>query len=375
MTDTNGELTLRRREQIIADKKEMMADGAAIDKHGNVNTKRFSRGPVPELVLSWWNKTTTCEVRREATDHRVIVVYSTEMQWVWHIIISTLICVLLLGIFVLGVGVPMVYTVVLGVVYVLVILGLIMFERYVVGSTTTYSDPIVMDSVLWEGVKEVAVQNMDKLPRRQEAKFKQALAKYKAEYKIAAQTAKKQGREVPEFDPPQKENFVTSSKGAHMMDDVFVEFQRGLEVGNIAQYHKDLYEVYAGDTDLLLSMGEGVRGCQCMACQYCHDHDITPTMTGIEAARRREDTRIIATEYALDWRREIGLTPKNGSSEHDEKAKKKAAAAVKAYDDKRAAQREAEAEAQRREEAKDRVAALRGAKKARIKELKARRKG
>lgn len=372
MTDNVDKSNPSRREQIIADKKEMMADGAAIDTDGRVNTQRFSRGPVPELVLSWWNKTTTCEVRREATDHRVIVVYSTEMQWIWHIVISTLICVLLLGIFVFGVGVPMVYTVVLGVVYILVILGLIMFERYVVGSTTTYSDPVVMDSVLWEGAKEVAVQNMDKLPRKQEAKFKQALAEYKAKYKTLAQAAKKQGGQAPEFDPPRKEDFVTSSKGAHTMDDVFVELTQALEADNIARYHKDLYDVYAGDTDLVMSMGAGVRGCQCMACQYCQDHDLTPAMTGIEAARRREDSRIIATDYALDWRREIGLTPKNGSSHHDEKAKKKAAAAVKAYDDKRAAEREAEAEARRRDEAKGRVAALRGVKKA---QKKARKKG
>lgn len=217
---------------------------------GDVNVHRFSIGPVVELSYRWWNRRVDYQVRREPSNHEVLVTSRTMPVWDIHIALACAISVVLLlyGIFSAHVGFGAV--IVLVVVFALVVAGVLSYERYVSGDTSQVGSIVRMDAVVWETIKQTI------------------------------------------------EDLRTSDEkvSASVLDDKVNEM---LRPGPQELYASRLYEGYHQDHGLLEVLGKGVRSCQCQGCRVMYDDGYAPERFGAQTATSNV---VLSLSSDMKWR-------------------------------------------------------------------------
>lgn len=235
---------------VSRDDASVQTSGARTVVDGDVNVSRFSIGPVVELSYRWWNRRVDYQVRREPSNHEVLVTSRMVPVWDIHIALACVIgaVVLLYGIVSANVGFGAV--IVLIVVFGLVVAGVLSYERYVSGDTSKVGSIVRMDAVVWETIK----QTIDDLRTSEE--------------KVSAG--------------------VLDSKVNEM-----------LRPGPQELYAKRLYEGYHQDHDLLEVLGKGVRSCECQGCRVMRDDGYIPERFGAQTATNNV---VLSLSSEMKWR-------------------------------------------------------------------------
>lgn len=296
-----------------------------------IDRQRFCLGPDNEVVLTWWDHKVTFSVLRERAGHQVLVNEDVDVDWTWHIVISS-IAALLVVIGSMMMGMPVVYALMLGILLGFIVMGLIMWERKLSADTldqlyrnTAQIDGetvICMDEPVWEDIKYAAAEV------------------YKRGTDKAAADEVASGRKIMQW--LQRLRPMPASA----MNDVLTEMHEQLGAVRLARHHKLLAEQYAASQSLTQKMGYGVRHCQCEVCQVVRAKDWSSeqTLPGIAAATKRQPHHVAVGEGAFVRAAVV-----------DAGRREKAKARVEAYDKKRQAQRLAEIERKRQEKARDYV--------------------
>ena len=217
-----------------------------------IDRQRFCVGPDNEVVLKWWDHKVTFSVLRERAGHQVLVNEDVDVDWTWHIVISS-IAALFVVIGSMMLGMPVVYALMLGILLGLIVMGLIMWERKLSADTldqlyrnTARIDGetvICMDEPVWEDIKYAAAEV-----------YKRGADKVAVGEAVS-------GRKVVQW--LQRLRPMPASA----MNDVLAEMHGQLDAVRLARYHKLLAEQYAASQSLTQKMGYGVRHCQCEVCQ------------------------------------------------------------------------------------------------------------
>lgn len=295
-----------------------------------IDRQRFCVGPDNEVVLKWWDHKVTFSVLRERAGHQVLVNEDVDVDWTWHIVISS-IAALFVVIGSMMLGMPVVYALMLGILLGLIVMGLIMWERKLSADTldqlyrnTARIDGetvICMDEPVWEDIKYAAAE----------------VYKRGADKVAVGEAAS--GRKVVQW--LQRLRPMPASA----MNDVLAEMHGQLDAVRLARHHKLLAEQYAASQSLTQKMGYGVRHCQCEVCQVVRAQNWgdEQTLPGVAAATKRQPHRLAVGEGAFV------------RAAVDVSRREKAKARVEAYDKKRQAQRLADIERKRQEKARDYV--------------------
>lgn len=251
-----------------------------------LNLKRFSLGPAQEVVLDWWDHRVTYSVRREHSGHQVLVNEDVSVQWKWHVVIGVLVAVGITG-GSLVFGMPILYSLLLGVLLGLIVIGLIIYERSIsedsldelYRSTTKIdgSSVLVLDEPVWEDVKGViasvydkAVDKADKVEQR----------------RFGGPSWLRRFRPIP----------------SAAMSGVLAEMHLQLEQVRLSRYHRTLRRHYENHKDTAVELGRGTRDCQCQAClviaeqQWSNDVSVSGSVKALERARGR-----IAVGTGVQW--------------------------------------------------------------------------
>lgn len=331
-------------EQYTQDTEDMKRGGGGLLRDGEINTRRFSQGPKSELILPWWNRQVRFDVRREPTNHRVVVAEVTESVWTAHMwVVGIISAVVVLSMVIFG-SLGLGYGVVLLAVFALVGYGLIIFERLVLGSTTVVGDIVVMDTTLWEGVRTLATKALDTVPAAQQAKYRNAVKQAKKDHAARVKQAKKNGELPPEYQGPNEQDYVATGGEPVTMDAILATVRGHLKSDSQENYHRKLWQRYEAQPTLATQVGTGVRDCGCIACEFCSTHDLEPSISGVEAARRH---------------RALG----GGATDNDARHQRKVAAAKAAVakrDERKRQQQAVEEDAERKRKAREHVEKLRG---------------
>lgn len=263
----------------------------------DLNLKRFSMGPVPEVVLRWWDHTVVYKVRRERSGHQVLINEDVTVDWTWHIVFGAVTGVAItLGSMLFGM--PVLYALMLGVLLALIVIGLVRYERSVSEDTldelyrsTTKIDGsavLVLDEPVWEDVKAVIAEVYD--------------TALDIEHDEHAG-----GPRLPQW----LRRFRPIPTAA--MNDVLAEMRLQLDKVRLSRYHRTLRRSYEKDTELLAEMGTGTRDCRCQACELVIEEGLSEQVTvpgsvkALERARGR-----IAVGTPVQWE-----TPAMAKAEKD----------------------------------------------------------
>lgn len=273
--------------------------GVAILEDGSINTERFSEGPDTELEVTWWNKRLVWKVRREPTGHRVVVARVAENIWRVHLMIAgAIIGLTVLGLVFLG-GLPLLYGIVLGLVLALIGYGALAWEQRAGDETAGIEEIIEMDSVMWVGVrKKVRTDYLAYTKEGQKRRYDEAVAhartlyarKYGDETGTVGKTYASGGKvlPVPKFQVPQKITDEFLDEASRLgPDEVAEKIKALLAPARQESYRKKLLATYRKDPTRAEAMGRGVLNCECAACQVQAELGIVPELSGAEAARRR----------------------------------------------------------------------------------------
>lgn len=295
-----------------------------------VPKRRFSVGPVDEVVLEWWDHTVTCSVWREHSEHRVVVHEDVDVRWAWHIGIAAA-CAVVVLVIALVAGLPVVYSLLSAVLLGLIVMGLIMYERTISADRldNIYRDAtkidgetmLLMDEPVWEDIKAVV----------------------KEAYDNGLRDTREKNTKVPKW------LLNLRPMPARFMDTVLRELHAQLDPDTLLDYHGLLEARYRESKQRTLDMGRGVRGCICRACtvrdvQGWDDEHIAP---GSAVGARRKRHRIAVGRGAVVDR---------GDSAQRTKARK----AVAEYEARREKERLAKIEQERKRKAQEYVARTRG---------------
>ncbi|BAU96142.1 hypothetical protein N24_1880 [Corynebacterium suranareeae] len=220
--------------------------------------------PENEVILHTWNRTTRCEVARDAADHRVRVTEITESRWTVHIIVSGVLSALAVLVLIIGAGLPLLYVPIFVAVIVMVVYALLRYEQRMSGTVYEEADPVEMDSVIWEGIKNDIAAD------------------------IAARAEAKKAKKPVASDAAAVGNYIASLR-QHML----VETQR--------RYHHKLGRELHNNPAQLEDYGSGLRGCECRACAVADKLDVTVQAHGVaQASVRKKDRLIIGRADGVD---------------------------------------------------------------------------
>ena len=297
--------------------------------------------PENEIIFHTWNRTTRCEVARDAADHRVSVTEITESRWVIHIIVSGILSALAVLVFIIGAGLPLLYVPIFVTVIVMVVYALLRYEQRMSGTVYEEADPVEMDSVIWEGIKcDIASD-------------------------IAARAEAKKAKKPVASDAVAVGNYIASLR-QHML----VETQR--------RYHHKLGRELHNDPAQLEDYGSGLRDCECRACVVAQKLGVTVHAHGVvQASARKKDRVIIGRTDGIDvagwWNHRQEARRKTSAAkqlERDAQRKRTQAERDKEIERKRKAQ-EFVAEQSGKAAAQRQRAEKKAAKQARVEELAA----
>lgn len=283
---------------------------------GVVNLARFHEGPTQEVVLTWWNKQIAYSTRREHNDHEVLVVRETMPVWRVHIAVIAAVSALVLFTVGLLTGAPLWVMLLLVVLCVLIGMTLLRFERYLVGdSLSSRGEIVAMDVPVWEGMKQMAHMQL----RRASDDSEVERSGLKAYLPVGKTTLTKVDTKLQE------------------------------QCGSDAQrrYAQQLYATYDVDIALAAALGRGVRGCTCQACKACAAHDVVPKALGSQVALRQPRMLVGMTTGVGRW----------VSKRLEDQRKARMVRNVERDDVRKVKAQEREAEAQRKQAAREYVKA------------------
>ena len=302
--------------------------------------KRFSVGPTDEVVLEWWDHTVTCSVWREHSEHRVVVCEDVDVRWSWHVGISAA-CAVLVVIIALFSGLSFLYSLMMGVLLGLIVMGLIMYERTISADRldSIYRDAtkidgetmLLMDEPVWEDIKAVV----------------------KEAYDNGLKDACEKNTKVPKW------LLKLRPMPARVMDVVLRELHAQLDPDTLRDYHGVLEAHYRESEEAARKVGRGVRGCICRACtvRRVEGWEDGNVIDGSAAGAQRKKYRVAIGDGAVVDR---------GISEQRKKAQKR----VAEYNMQREKQRLAEIEAERKRKAREFAAEKMGKNKKKKKRVK-----
>ena len=286
--------------QTKSDGKVAVSPGGAGLIDGEINVKRFSIGPVEEFSLNWWNRRVSWQVRREPTNHRVVVAEVWENVWRVHVMImAAAATVFLLGAMIFG-GLSFGYAVLIGVIFGLLLWGLLRYEQAISGSGREIRLLLEMDTTLWNGIVEWArgrAQNTVAARKRSRAARE---AEHKAAHKAAVKEAKKNGEEPPEYVVPDEDEFYVPPSDVDLHEsDVAEEINGRLSEDVQMVYREKLARRYRETPGSSSSLGWGVIGCGCTACEVNAELGLVPKLSGVTVARKIREARIASGEEEM----------------------------------------------------------------------------
>ena len=217
----------------------------------DIDLSRFSIGPATEVALTWWNRRARYTTRRENNDHMVLVL--REEFPIWHTHIALIAACSLIVVFFVGAftGMPWWSALLLMLLCVLISVVVLRFERYLVGDSQYHrGDVICMDTPVWEGMKQLAFETLQK-KSHQDSKLRSRLP-----------------------------------VGSRVLSNVDTRLQQQCEQHEQAVYATRLRKSYDEDISQAKALGKGVRGCTCQACQACSEHGVVPKHYGVEVATK-----------------------------------------------------------------------------------------
>lgn len=235
----------------------------AYNKYG-IDTDRFVQYSGVEFELTQWNKSTYFEVWRDRHNHEVAVVYYSRVIWDWYVAIVAAIDVLFMLIMLVITPLSVVNLLLMGLVFLLIGVGLIMFERTVVkdyiGDTPTC---VIMDTPVWEMIKS----------------------------RVLHQTKGVDFEDKPLSPVSRMVSTVKKDKDVLDPTEGLALMCSYLDTQSQKDYHKKLYAKYMHNFDLAYTQGRGMRGCGCQACRVMRQKNIVPDVTGLEATQHYKALR------------------------------------------------------------------------------------
>lgn len=283
-------------EATAADRKaeSEMSGGASVLADGEINIARFDIGPAEEFRVNWWNKEMIWEVRREPSNHQVVVAESTRNIWKVHMAVAGAV----LGVFtllaVLLFGLPLGYAIAIDVVLVLLVWGLLRFEQRLMGETNFIMGEITtLDSTIWEGIKIQMAKMSAQTVANQKKRYNEAVKEAKKAHGEAVKSAKKNGGTDPgKFVGPDVDDYIYSGDAAITETKVADKMREYLSEKSLEKLNGALVDRYLGNPELSKSMGWGVKGCECVACAVNSELGIVPKLSGISVARKLRERRV-----------------------------------------------------------------------------------
>lgn len=266
----------------LSDNQTVDFDNTYIINDGDIDTRRFSYTPRTELSLLWWNKRVDFEVRREPSEHRVLVLDVTTTVWTMHIIIASVVGVMGVGVLSFMLFGKLAYMLSCVAVYALIVTGLIGYERFLRGNNKQIGSIHIMDAIIWEGIKAIAEKQMDSTvdaaklkARRERKKIRQ---EHKARVAVAKRIAKDTGEAVVVPDMPYVPKYTdfltTTASAAPTTDSILEQVYHLCDIEVQQQSERRLRESFVNDTASLEALGRGVVHCECQGCQVAREKDM-----------------------------------------------------------------------------------------------------
>ena len=284
---------------------EEVPGGVAVLEDGSINTDRFSIGPETELELPWWNKVMTWDVRREPTDHRVVVARTVHPVWRVHIMVAAAVIGLaVFGLVVFG-GLSLLLALGMAVVLGLLGYGALVWEQRGSAGTTT-EEILEMDTSVWLTLrKKINAECLAFTKEGQQRRYNEAIDAARAIYD-AQYTDPKTGKigktystiedgvavtkPVPKFKISDRVKGEFLNKSVQLSPD-----EAQMKITNLLSPHQQeryqglLRKKYEERPNRAVNMGRGARDCGCLACAVNADRGVVPPLPGAEAAARRAE--------------------------------------------------------------------------------------
>lgn len=278
---------------------KVVIGGAAVLEDGSLNTARFSGGITTDLTLPRWNRKVLWESMSEPSGHQVLVARISRNVWTRHIqVAGGIVAVATLGTMVTG-ALPVMWALVLGVILMTLAAGAVGLEQRL--HQESPDSVIAMDRISWNAVVSQARANiLTNTEDGQKKLYKNAVELEREGWtkKYADPVTGEVGKTyiengqivaVPKYKPSTQlaERFLNPDTRLSA-DAAESKILKLLEPANVARIDKVVRGRYEKDQSKALARGLGVSECECQACIFNAEHDLTPTMTGAEARLQNE---------------------------------------------------------------------------------------
>ena len=302
---------------------------------GDINVQRFSLGPTVELSLHWWNRRIDYQVRREPSNHEVLVTARTAAVWNVHIAIAALLgCIVALWL-VATRAVGFMAFIVIVVVFSLIIVGVLAYERKLAPEYNDVGDIVRLDAPVWEGIKQIIADEIAASPASRKMAYRKAQAQAKLRKGVSQ---------------VRREDYINASMSdGASSDELHAKIHGYLRPDQLAEFDARLRASYVDNPALLESIGRGVRGCECQACAVMAEIGYIPEKFGAEARRLQPVIQVNTGHGVVDMMR------KRRSEMHEQKITRD----IARYESKRAADLERTRKREREAKAKAHVRKLR----------------
>lgn len=263
--------------------------GAGVDDAGEINTARFSEGPSVSAEVTWWNRRVSWAVRREPTDHQVVVAETVEPRWGVHIATAVAAALLFtIGAVLFG-GLSVVWSMVLLIVSLTIVASAVLWEQRM-SPARRIERIMVCDSVIWDAVCERIAEVESRTLSAQKKRFADAEQVAKTAHKAAVKEAKAAGVAAPDYEGPDKDDYI-DTETALGPDDVYRDISALLADEAQDKYHGDLGAALLANPTEALEAGRGVSGCTCAACGVNAELGQLPAVSGVVVGARRKQAR------------------------------------------------------------------------------------
>lgn len=268
----------------LSDNQTVDFDKIYIINDGDIDTRRFSYTPATELSLLWWNKRVDFEVRREPSEHRVLVLDVTTTVWTMHVIIASVVGFFGVGILSLALFGKLAYVASFLAVYVLMVVGLLGYERFLRGNNKQIGSIRIMDAIIWEGIKTIAAHEMNSTVDAAKLRARHERKKIKKQYKERVAEIQRQDKNaaLPQkpYLPQYTDFLTTTPSAASTTESILEHVYRMCDINELQQSEQRLRESFVDDPASLEILGRGVVRCECQGCQVARELDIVAERFG-----------------------------------------------------------------------------------------------
>lgn len=271
----------------ITSKTEEQAEGGVgILVDGEINTRRFSHRPAVELSVKQWNANVSWQVRREPTNHRVVVAEIHQRRWMWHIVVAMSLMAVIMTIIGLATSLSLFYTFMGFVVLIPIMWAVVGYEKTLTNTERNIVSIVEMDTVIWEGVRAKSRLIMQRSPAAQKKAYKAAVSRAKAQHDKKVALLDKAGKKAagkPTL--PNRDDYVVKHQQLTGVE-IVSKIRELMSPESIAHYMDELKARYRAEPELVEAFGRGVKDCGCAACQIAEETGRVPKINGVHAARR-----------------------------------------------------------------------------------------